>query len=48
MNDRHVVISATEDSSIFAVEAETKDVTQMLLQHHLWLFFVQDTLLHIP
>lgn len=48
VNNRHVVIAAGKDSGIFAVEAETKNVAQMLFQHHLRLAFVQNTFLHVP
>lgn len=44
VHDCHVIVAAREDSSVRAVEAEAKDVAQVLLQHDLrrdlWLLFV--------
>lgn len=48
MNDRHIVVATRKDSGVGAVEAEAKNVAQMLLQHHLRRFFVNKTLFDVP
>jgi hypothetical protein len=48
MYHNHIIISTRENSAVFVVEAEAKNVTQVLLHHSLWLFFVKETFLNVP
>jgi hypothetical protein len=48
MHDHHVIIPSAKYTRIFIVEAQAKNITQMLFHHRSWFFFVEQALLYIP